>query len=163
MAGMRVGCGAQGARSIPRCTWPGYLTLLLVIAVHDARTLRAPNRIVYPALGFTVLASLTLGWRDTREALLGGLAAFILLLVIYIVGRGKMGAADVKVGTLCGIVVGLHGMVPLLFVTFIASAAIALALLLLGIRKRSDVIAFTSFLVGATVFSMVYYDLYLWS
>jgi hypothetical protein len=37
-----------------------YLTLLLFIAVHDIRSLRVPNWVVYPALGFSMAASLTL-------------------------------------------------------------------------------------------------------
>jgi len=40
-----------------------YLAPLAVIAWHDVRTLRAPNRYVYPLLAVSVVASLTL-YRD---------------------------------------------------------------------------------------------------
>jgi Flp pilus assembly protein protease CpaA len=139
----------------------GYLALLLLMAVHDIRSLRVPNWIVYPALGFSVAASLTLGWSDAIEALLGGAAAFLLLLAIAFIGRGAMGFADVKVGCLCGIVVGLSGVLPMLFVSFASGAFVASLFLLLRIRKPKDVMAFTPFLVAATVFSISYFNLYL--
>ena len=140
-----------------------YLALLLLMAVYDARTLRVPNRIVYPSLGFAVVGSLSLGWSHAAEPLLGGVAAFLLLLVVALAGRGAMGFADVKVGCLCGIAVGLNGLAPMLLITFFGGALLAVTLLVLRRRKRKDVIAFTPFLVGATAFSISFFNLYLWS
>lgn len=138
-----------------------YLALLLFIAAHDIRSLRVPNWVVYPALGFSMAASLTLGWSDAVQALLGGAAAFLLLLAIAFIGRGAMGMADVKVGCLCGIVVGLNGVLPMLFITFAGGALVAGLCLLLRIRKPKDVVAFTPFLAAATLFSIAYFHLYL--
>jgi len=139
----------------------GYLGLLFLMALHDIRSLRVPNLIVYPALAFSVAASLTLGWSDAAEALLGGAAAFLILAAVAIIGRGAMGFADVKVGCLCGIVVGLSGVLPMLAAVFGTAACVAGLLLVLRIRKPKDVMAFTPFLVAATAFSISYYPLYL--
>ena len=139
----------------------GYLALLFLMAMHDVRSLRVPNGIAYAGLGFGVAASLTLGRGDALEALLGGTAAFLLLLLIAIAGRGAMGFADVKVGALCGIVVGLSGVLQMLFVAFASGALLSAVLLALRIRKPKDVMAFTPFLVAATAFSISYYPLYL--
>ena len=141
----------------------GYLGILGLIAGHDARTRRAPNRVVYPALAAATVASLTLGWGDALDALLGGIVSFAALLLLVLAGRGAMGAGDVKVGTLCGMAVGLYGVVPLLLITFIAGGAAAALLVLLRIRRRADSIAFTPFLVGASVVCMAVFRLYLWS
>jgi len=140
-----------------------YMALLLLMAAQDIRTLRVPNRIVYPSLGFAAVASLTLGWSDATDALLGGIVAFLLLLAVAVVGRGAMGFADVKVGTLCGIAVGLGGVVPMLLITFACGAFVATLVLASRTRKRKDVVAFTPFLVAATVLSMLRFDLYLLS
>lgn len=139
----------------------GYLAFLFLMAVHDIRSLRVPNGIAYPALGFGVAASLTLGRSDAVEALLGGTAAFLLLLLIAIAGKGAMGFADVKVGALCGIVVGLGGVLQMIFVAFAGGALLSAILLVLRTRKPKDVMAFTPFLVAATAFSISYFDLYL--
>jgi prepilin signal peptidase PulO-like enzyme (type II secretory pathway) len=140
----------------------GYLGVLALIAAHDARTQKAPNRLIYPALAAAILASLTLGSTDALEAVFGGVLSFAVLLGLAVAGRGAIGAGDVKVGALCGIALGLHGAVPMLLVTFIAGGVTAALLLLLGIRKRPDTIAFTPFLVAATLVCMAYFRLYLW-
>ena len=139
-----------------------YLGLLLFLAVHDIRTLRAPNRMVYPSLALMAAASMTLGMGDAREALLGGAASFGAMFIIALVGRGAMGYGDVKVATMCGIAVGLRGVLPMLLVTFLAGGVLAGVLLALRLRNRKDVVAFTPFMVGATAFCMFYMDLYLW-
>jgi prepilin signal peptidase PulO-like enzyme (type II secretory pathway) len=141
----------------------GYLAFLLLMAVQDIRSLQVPNRIVYPALTFGVAASLTLGRSDASEALLGGVVAFALLLVVALLGRGAMGFGDVKVGGFCGIVVGLSGVLPMLFLAFLSGALVAGPLLALRIRKPKDVIAFAPFLAAATAFSISYFHLYLLS
>jgi prepilin signal peptidase PulO-like enzyme (type II secretory pathway) len=140
-----------------------YLALLFLMAAHDVRTRRVPNRIVYPSLGFAVLASLTLGWSDAMQAILGGMVTFLVLLAVAIVGRGAMGLADVKVGALCGIAVGLRGVVPMLLITFASGALVAALVLVSGMRNRKDVVAFTPFLVAATALSMLRFHLYLLS
>lgn len=140
-----------------------YLVLLLMMALRDVRTLRVPNRLVYPAIGLCALGSLSLGLGDATEAFMGGGAAFLVLLAIVLVGRGAMGLGDVKVGAVCGFVVGFHGLFPMLAMTFVAGALVAGLLLVLRVRKRKDAIAFAPFLVVATTLSIAMFDLYLWS
>lgn len=140
-----------------------YLAVLFIMAAHDIRTLRVPNPVVYPSLGLAVVASLTLGWRDATDALLGGAIAFLILVAVAVVGRGAMGFGDVKAGTLCGIAVGVGGAVPMLLITFVAGALVAAVVLVSRSRRRKDVVAFTPFLVAATVLSMLRFDLYLLS
>jgi prepilin signal peptidase PulO-like enzyme (type II secretory pathway) len=139
----------------------GYLALLFLMALYDIRSLRVPNLIVYPALVFGLAASLTLGWSGATEALLGGAAAFLIILAVVVIGRGAMGFADVKVGCLCGIAVGLSGVLPMLAIAFVSAAFTAGLLLVLRIRKPKDAVAFTPFLVAATAFSVSCYPLYL--
>jgi len=139
-----------------------YLGVLVVLAVGDLLTRRAPNRLVYSALLFAVAASLTLGWPDAGEAILGGLGAFLVLLIVALVGRGAMGYGDVKVGALCGIAVGLHGVPAMLAITFVAGGIVAAALLVTRVRGRQDAVPFTPFLVAGTALSMSLHPLYLW-
>jgi prepilin signal peptidase PulO-like enzyme (type II secretory pathway) len=139
------------------------LVVLGAVAIRDVQTRRAPNTLVYPALPAMLVGALTLGQPELVEALLGGIAALGILLVVALAGRGAMGAGDVKVGALCGVIVGIHGVVPMLAATFISGAIVAGLLLLTGSRRREDTIAFTPFLVGGTLAAMAWYRLYLWS
>ncbi|MEZ4503848.1 MAG: prepilin peptidase [Dehalococcoidia bacterium] len=138
-----------------------YVVALAAVAAIDVRTLRAPNRIVLPMLGVALLMSLTLPRPDAIEAGLGALLAFGLLFGVALFGRGAMGMGDVKYGTLCGAAVGLHGVLPMLAFTFVFGGAVALLVLVLRIRTRQDVVAFTPFLFAGVLFSAFWSPTYL--
>src|SRR5258708_5957741 len=106
-----------------------YLALLGAIAIYDLRTLRAPNRFVYPLIGFAAVASLTVFRVHAGEALLGGVLAFGALLLVAVIGRGAMGFGDVKYGLACGIVVGVHGVLAMLVCSFALSGIVAAVVL----------------------------------
>ena len=76
------------------------LAALGLIAFSDARTLKAPNRIVYPSLGLASVGAFLLGSSDGFDALGGGAVALGVLLVVALMGRGAMGFGDVKTGML---------------------------------------------------------------
>jgi prepilin signal peptidase PulO-like enzyme (type II secretory pathway) len=138
------------------------VALLAAIAAEDLRSMRAPNRLVYPGLVVCLLGALSLGPGAAVEALLGGLAAFALFLVLAAVGRGAMGLGDVKVASLCGVFVGLQGVVPLLFWTFLSGVATAVVLLLLRKKHCRDSVPFTPFLAVGALAASVISPLYLW-
>ena len=131
-----------------------YLVPLAGIAVLDSRTHRAPNRFVYPMIGLAVISSLTLYRDHAAEALLGGVVAFALLLVIAAVGRGRMGMGDVKYGIVCGIAVGVRGALPMLAFAFVAGAVVAVSVIALHLRRRNDSIAFTPFMFAGVLFAL---------
>lgn len=138
-----------------------YLVPLAAIAAIDVRTLRAPNRYVYPLIALGIALSLTIYRDHAVEALLGGLFAFLALLVISLFSRGQMGLGDVKYGVVCGIAVGVHGTFPMLAFAFLAGAAVAVVALGLGLRRREHVIAFTPFLFLGVLFSLAWSRSYL--
>lgn len=131
-----------------------YVVVLAVIAVIDLRTRRAPNAIVYPATLAGVVASIPLGAEHRVEAWLGGLAAFAVMTLIYIVGRGKMGAGDAKTSALAGLAVGVHGVFTMLVTTFLAGSLVAIVVLALRLRDRKDAVAFTPFILIGVLVSM---------
>ncbi len=124
-----------------------YVAVLALIGIIDFRTRRAPNRIVYPATLIGALASIPLPSADRWEAWSGGLAAFAVMTLIYIAGRGAMGAGDAKTSAIAGLAVGLHGVFTMLAATFLAGSAVALTVLALRLRNRKDTVAFTPFLL----------------
>jgi prepilin signal peptidase PulO-like enzyme (type II secretory pathway) len=140
-----------------------YVALLAWIAMEDARSLRARNQVVYPAFGVVALVALAFGWPTAAEAISGGIVALAVMLLLAAVGRGALGMGDVKVAALCGMIVGFHGVFPMLLIAFIGGGAAGLLLLALRMRGRRDVIPFTPFLAGSTLACLSFYRLYLWS
>jgi len=132
------------------------LIALGAIAVIDLRTMRAPNRYVAGALTLALAAGLTLSGGALLDATLGAVLAFVLLLIVALAGRGKMGLGDVKYGAACGGVLGIQSVVPMLLVTFVGGALVATALLIWGLRSKQDVLAFTPFLFAGTLIALAW-------
>jgi leader peptidase (prepilin peptidase)/N-methyltransferase len=127
------------------------LLLLAWIVLHDLRTLIVPNRYVYPAIAGSLLLILPLGLGAMSSVWLGALAAFAVMVLMAIISRGAMGLGDTKVGAYCGAIVGLQGVAPMLMFTFLGGGLISLGLIATRIRRRSDAIAFTPFMLVAVV------------
>jgi leader peptidase (prepilin peptidase) / N-methyltransferase len=136
--------------------------LLGLVSLYDVRTRRAPNRIVYPALGLVAAGSLPLGLGAAIEALAGAGLSFAIFCVIAVAGRGAMGLGDVKVSALCGLVVGLHGVFWLIALTFLVALAVATPLVLFRVYGMRDTIAFTPFLAAGTALTLCLGHSYLW-
>ena len=130
------------------------LIILAWISAFDLRTLRAPNVVVYPASLFVVLAAFSLGMTNGLAALGGGVLTLLILVVAVLIGRGAMGFGDAKVGFICGAIVGIHGMLPMLLGTFAIGGCFAAVVLGLRLRTRADVVAFTPFLYAGVLVSL---------
>lgn len=122
------------------------LGVIGVICLYDARTLVAPNRLVYPGILFALAAAFTLGPTAGFEAFSGGLLCFAVMLLVALAGGGRMGMGDVKMGALCGAAVGIGAVLPTLVLTFILGGLFAAAMLISRRRSRTDSVAFTPFL-----------------
>jgi prepilin signal peptidase PulO-like enzyme (type II secretory pathway) len=125
--------------------------VLFAICAYDARTLIAPNILVFPGLVLAVAVSFAINPSAGLESVAGGMVGFAVMLVVALAGRGRMGFGDVKVGAFCGAIVGLTAVAELLLLTFLLGGCIAAVALLSRRRRRTDSMAFTPFLGVATV------------
>ncbi len=142
---------------VSRATWPeglvlgGLLITLAGIAAYDVHALRAPNRVVYPVAILASMVPFAFGLAEGVQALGGGVLALALLLVAVLASRGAMGYGDAKVAYVCGAVVGLSNVLPLILATFALGSVFAGAMLLFRIRSRKDVVAFTPLLFAGVI------------
>jgi len=123
-----------------------FAVIFLALAVTDLERRLIPNRIVYPAMLLAIFFAWAWPDREWWSAFAGGIAAFGLMLAIYIVGRGAMGFGDVKMGMLLGLVAGLGGaLTGLLLGAIVAGISIAI-LLALRLVSRHDYIPYGPFI-----------------
>jgi len=144
---------------------PAYLYLGAVgcaLTLIDLDVHRLPDLIVLPSypVGFVLLLVPTVvtgQWDWLLRAVLGGLALFLLYLVLALVspGGGGLGFGDVKLSGVLGLLLGWLGWGPVVvsvLAAFVIGGLIALALLLSGRASRSSHIAFgPSMILGAWV------------
>ncbi len=145
-----------------------YLTLLfllLAVAFIDLKHRIVPNRLVAAGLITGIifylpkLASYWLNlpqWFLVRQEPLDALFGFLLgggiMLAIFLVSRGGMGAGDIKLMAMIGLFVGLRGTAVVLFVGFILGALVGIAFIITGRLTRKDALPFAPFLsLGALV------------
>ena len=85
----------------------------------------------------------------------GGLVlATVIVGILYLIGRGALGAGDVRLAPTLGLFLGWHGLRTVyygIFLGFIAAAVVSLVLILTRRLNRKDEIPMGPFLVAGTL------------
>jgi leader peptidase (prepilin peptidase)/N-methyltransferase len=136
-----------------------FLAALVVITVTDLRLFLIPNRIIYPTLltsaaWLTVAAMVTHDSDAWKRAAIGGVAAWLALLVIHFINPRGMAFGDVRLAAVIGVHTGWLGaghVVLALFLGFVLAAVVGVALIATRRKTAKDPVPFGPFLAaGAT-------------
>ncbi|MBI2862964.1 MAG: prepilin peptidase [Chloroflexi bacterium] len=167
----RFGAAAPGPWTLAQAAvYVLHASLLVLVAEIDVTDRLILNKITYPwavltlALspillrggnlgpatpGFSSFAFLSNGLLSSAA---GGMAAFAVMGIIYVVSAGGMGFGDVKLAGVIGLMFGLPLAGIALMVVFISGGLAGAALLLLRIKGRKDPLPYGVFLsFGALV------------
>jgi len=128
---------------------------LAAASALDLRSHRVPNLLVVPLLAIGALGPLALGWDATRNAWLGGLAAGLVMLALFLMRRGAMGFGDVKIAAYCGMVAGPGSVALMLLLAHALGALVAATALALRLRRRTDSMPLTPFLAAGLCVALV--------
>ena len=129
-------------------------TLLLGIALTDAREYIIPNEFTYGGLAIGLILSAAGGLSAVVAALAGAAVGFGILWLVGVAGRWAfkeeaMGGGDIKMMAMVGSFVGWQGVLLTIFLGALAGTAIFLPLTLIGKKK---LVPFGVFLaIGAAV------------
>ncbi len=121
--------------------WP-TLGLLVLGTVCDFRRREIPDAVPLALLALAVLAT-GFGWTDRSWASLLAGVGLALTVGLFLFWRGGFGGGDVKVLAGVGGIVGIQALLPVMFFTALAGAAIALVALARGTREVPYVPAMT--------------------
>lgn len=133
-----------------------YGALLIVILVIDLERGRILNKLSYPAIGLALVALPFTPDRDAPQLLIGGIAAFGLLLLIAWIYPAGMGMGDVKLAAFIGLTVGHPQVWLALFLAFVGGGLISGGLVLARVIGRKDPIAFGPFLAAGAITTLLY-------
>ena len=145
------------------------VALLMAVAVIDLEHRLIPNRIVIPAV--LVLAVLAPFWPELgvdralvfeqvhlsslANSLAAGGGAFLLFLLVKAVYPAGMGAGDVKLAGLLGLLVGYPNIAVALWTAVVVGGVVAVGLLALGGRSRKDAMPFGPFLSAGGILALL--------
>lgn len=132
-------------------------SILLVVLVYDARTQNTPEFFVWMALGLAFVGSWYFSAIGIGSMLLGGIVAggFLALLVVFSKERW-MGAGDIKLGFILGLVLGYPSAILGLFVAFLLGSIVGLLAIAFKLKSIKESLPFAPFLIIATFFTLFY-------
>jgi len=137
-----------------------YITVaclfFLLIAIMDLKHRLVLNVLVYPVAAVTLLIHSIPPGRDTLITLLGGVFGLAPFLSAALLKPEGIGAGDVKLAALIGLMVGFPEVIAALIVAVMAGGGTALALLLTRRWELSSHIPYAPFLCLGAMFSLVY-------
>lgn len=148
--------------------WTG-VTLLMAVAVIDLEHRLILNRIVIPAV--LVLAALAPFWPELgieralvfeqvhlsslANSLAAGAGALLMFLAVKAAYPAGMGAGDVKMAGMMGLLVGYPGIAVAIWTAVVIGGVVAVGLLALGGRGRKDAMPFGPFLSAGGILALL--------
>ncbi len=133
---------------------------LIVIFVYDLKYYLVADKIIYPAIILSLIFNIYL-WILNNDfqiffwSIITALASGGFFLVLFLLSKGKwMGAGDVLIGVLIGLILGAYQTIVALFLAFLIGAVVAIILLILKKKKMKSEIPFGPFLVIGTMISI---------
>ena len=140
------------------------IPFLVVIFVYDLKHYLIPDKIIYPAIGVTLIYDLCLGFTksplilgDFVNPLISAFGAAGFFLLIVLVSRGRwMGVGDIKLAFLMGLLLGGPNILVALFFAFFSGAIIGIGLVSVKKKSLKSEVPFGPFLVAGTLVAMFY-------
>jgi leader peptidase (prepilin peptidase)/N-methyltransferase len=128
-----------------RVTYPAVMAALLVLAAAS----------LFPGAGLLANLELT-PWPPILSGIIAGAIGLVFFLIVFIVNPRGMGMGDVKLAGLIGLAVGFPlGLVALFIGIFIGGLA-AVALLVLRMKGRKDVVPYGTFLAVGPIVTLLW-------
>lgn len=125
-------------------------SVMIVIFFIDLDRQIIPNRLVILLLVFALVVQVFWPVQPWGTALIGGLLGGGVFLGLALVSRGGMGGGDIKLVTVLGFWFGWVNLLLMMFLAFFVGGLVGSVLLLTGLKKRKEGIAFGPFLVLAS-------------
>ncbi|MFA6271799.1 MAG: prepilin peptidase [Patescibacteria group bacterium] len=133
-----------------------YSVFLIIIFVYDLLYYLVLDSVSIPAIIIGFIGSLVLGFPLTN-ILIGGIIGLTFFLLQFVISKGKwIGGGDLRLGLMCGFMVGWPKILPLLVVTYVSGAIISVSLLATKKKKWEDSVPLGIFLTLATLVVLLY-------
>jgi prepilin signal peptidase PulO-like enzyme (type II secretory pathway) len=129
--------------------------LLLLIAAIDLDVRLVLNEVLLVGAGLALLHAAAGGWSRLALALVGGGLALGVFLLLALLQRGAMGAGDVKLAGLLGLMFGYPTALQALLLGVIGGGVVAAGLLLTRRLGRKALIPYAPFLSAGGILTLL--------
>ena len=132
------------------------VSMLMIILVSDLTYMIIQNKVLLFFLPLFIIMRFIVPLEPWWSPIAGALAASILIALIIIISRGGMGAGDMKLFFVLGIVLGLGEVLLAFFLSALIGAVIGIILMMLKLIKRKQAVPFGPYIVIATLITYFY-------
>ncbi|MEC5421938.1 A24 family peptidase [Virgibacillus sp. C22-A2] len=134
------------------------VSMLMVILVSDIMYMLIPNKVLLFFLPLLVAARVINPLDPWWSSITAALTGLLIIAVIILVSRGGMGAGDMKLFGILGIVLGMEKLLLAFFLSCMIGALIGIVLLLFKVIDRKQPVPFGPYIVVATLLTYFYGD-----
>lgn len=129
------------------------ISLLMIVYVSDLTYMLIPNRLLLFFLPLFIIVRIYEPLSPWYDAIIGAFVGYGLIAIIIIVSKGGMGAGDMKLFGLLGIVLGWKLVLLTFFLSALIGAIVGGFLIVTKKVKRKQPIPFGPYIVIATIIS----------
>jgi len=135
------------------------IPFLIIIFVYDLKRYIIPDKVIYPAIGIVLIYDLWMSWMSDipwmSDILISAFGAAAFFAAIVFGSRGRwMGAGDIKLAFLMGLVLGFPNILAALSLAFVLGAIMGVGLIILGKKTMKSEVPFGPFLVAGTLIAL---------
>ncbi|SDQ43427.1 prepilin peptidase [Virgibacillus salinus] len=137
------------------------ISMLMIILVSDITYMLIPNRVLLFFLPLFIIIRIIQPLNPWWSSILGVIIGITILALIIIISRGGMGAGDMKLFGILGIILGVDKVLLAFFLSCMIGAIIGMMLLLFRVIERNQPVPFGPYIVAATLITYFYGELLL--
>lgn len=134
------------------------MSMLMILFVTDVKYMLIPNNVLLFFLPLFIIMRIINPLTPWHSSITGSVIGFVLLAVIIIVSKGGMGAGDMKLFGVLGIILGLANVLLTFFLASLFGALVGSILIWSKIIKRKQPIPFGPYIIVATIITYFYGD-----
>ncbi|WP_010099166.1 prepilin peptidase [Ornithinibacillus scapharcae] len=137
------------------------ISLLIIIFVSDLKYMLIPNKVLVFFLPLFIILRIIEPLEPWWSPIAGAITGFVIIALIILVSRGGMGAGDMKLFFVLGIVLGIKNVLIAFFLSCLIGALIGMLLLLFKRIDRKQPVPFGPYIVIGTLLTYFYGDVLL--
>lgn len=135
-----------------------FASLLIVIGMIDLKTKYVYNSTIIFGLIFGIIF-IVLNWIGTKnipwDYIIGAFIGFGVIYTIVIFTQG-MGEGDIDIAIVCGLFLGVRGIIVTLFLAIILGGIVAIIILAFKLKEKKSEIAFGPYLAIGGIIACLY-------
>jgi leader peptidase (prepilin peptidase) / N-methyltransferase len=132
------------------------VSMLMIIFVSDIHYMLIPNKVLVFFLPLFIISRIIEPLAPWWSPILGAILGFFIIAIIILVSRGGMGAGDMKLFAVLGIVLGYKQVLLAFFLSCVIGAIIGMLLLSFKRIDRKQPVPFGPYIVVGTLLAYFY-------